>query len=446
MTAMGAGGSARCGPRLSFAAVRWVYLRRRLLVVGLFALALAGAGVGVYLLVQELEDEGDAPPPAPAPRVVIREQPEPEATSDLGFPAFATKNTTRVAGEDPVGDAAGVALAVFPSTGGLDGPAAVSLVNADDWPGGIAASSLVADPVRAPILLTEEGELPELTADALDALAPAGAPATDDRQIFRIGDAFSPRGARAFELEGSNPAEVAAEVARLREELTGEMPANVVIASSDEPALAMPAAAWAARSGDPVLFAQRESVPSPTLDLLRRYEEAAVYVLGPPSAISDRVIERIQEIAPSAQRIGAEDPVENSIEFARYVDGGFGWNINDPGHGFVIANASRPLDAAAAAPLSASGTWGPLLVTDDAALVPTSLRGYLLDLKPGYQDDPTRAVYNHAWIIGDPDAISVAFQAQVDELAELAPVTSGSSEPSLDLPDLDPEPERRRQR
>ena len=32
----------------------------------------------------------------------------------------------------------------------------------------------------------------------------------------------------------------------------------------------------------------------------------------------------------------------------------------------MIANTERPLDAAVAAPLSASGTWGPLLVTDDA--------------------------------------------------------------------------------
>jgi hypothetical protein len=84
------------------------------------------------------------------------------------------------------------------------------------------------------------------------------------------------------------------------------------------------------------------------------------------------------------------------------------------------------MDAAAAAPLSASGTWGPLLITDDAAQVPESLRGFLLDIKPGYVNDPTRAVYNHVWIIGDQTTISVAFQAQVDDLAEVAPVRSGT--------------------
>ena len=91
----------------------------------------------------------------------------------------------------------------------------------------------------------------------------------------------------------------------------------------------------------------------------------------------------------------------------------------------MIASASRPLDAAAAAPLSASGNWGPLLVTDDAARVPAALRGYLLDIKPGYVGDPTRAVYNHVWLIGDQDAISVGFQAQVDDLAEVAQIRSG---------------------
>ena len=46
-------------------------------------------------------------------------------------------------------------------------------------------------------------------------------------------------------------------------------------------------------------------------------------------------------------------------------------------------------------------------------------------------DDPTRAVYNHVWLIGDATAISVEFQAQVDELAELAQVRSGSGSSAL---------------
>ena len=99
--------------------------------------------------------------PAPAPSIVVHEQQAP-ATQDLGFPAFATKNTTRVAGPDPVADAAGVALAAFPSSGGVEGPAAVSLVEDDDWASGIAAASLAAQPIRAPILLTGTDDDPRL--------------------------------------------------------------------------------------------------------------------------------------------------------------------------------------------------------------------------------------------------------------------------------------------
>ena len=142
------------------------------------------------------------------------------------------------------------------------------------------------------------------------------------------------------------------------------------------------------------------------------------------------------------RRAGDEDdPVANAVAFARYVDGTFGWNINDPGHGFVIANSSRPADAPAAAALSGSGTWGPLLLTDDAETPPADLEGYLLDMKPGYEEDPTRAVYNHVWIVGDESAISVDFQVQVDEIAEVAPIRSGSGESVLGPEPGTPEPE-----
>jgi hypothetical protein len=188
------------------------------------------------------------------------------------------------------------------------------------------------------------------------------------------------------------------------------------------------------------LFVDADSVPKPTLDALRRHPKVPAYALGPPSAISNGVLRRVGEVSSSVTRVGAEDPVQNAIDFARYVDGTFGWNVSDPGHGFVIASDSRPLDAAAAAALSASGNWGPLLLTDDPAQVPDALHSYLLDLKPGYIDDPTRAVYNHVWLIGDLETISVGFQAQVDDLAEVAQVRSGAGS-GLGAPSRPPEHE-----
>jgi ell wall binding domain 2 (CWB2) len=407
------------------------------------AVLLAGLVVAAVLGIGALTDDDDAASQAPAPEVVVRADEPPEEPTDLGFPAFATSNTTRVAGADSVAVAAGIALAVFPNAGGVDGPNAVTMVPADDWAAGIAAASLVSDPVSAPILLSEGDELPELTTLALDSLDPRGSAETDGRQAFAVGTAPEPDDLKTTRIEGAGAAEIAAEVALLRERLVGEEPAHLLVATSDEPEFAMPAAAWAARSGDPVLFAQRDSVPGATLEVIERFRDVPVYLLGPESVISAKAEKQIAEATKASVRRAGEDddPVANSVTFARYVDGTFGWNINDPGHGFVIANASRPADAPAAAALSGSGTWGPLLLTDDAEAPPPDLESYLLDMKPGYEDDPTRAVYNHVWIAGDESAVSIGFQVEVDEIAEVAPIRSGSGESILGPEPGTPEPE-----
>ncbi len=421
----------------------WIATHRVLTTMAV--ITVAAVAVAIYVG----SEQSDSPAPissaaAPAPRVVVAQVPVPEDTADLGFPAFATKNTTRVSGADSIADAAAVALAVWPSTGDLAGPDAVTLVDVGEWQAGVAAASLVATPVGAPILLTESGAVPPLSATALRALSPPGSEATAGRQVFVVGAAASPEGYEALEVPGDSGAAVAAELAKLRERLAGE-PDHILVASSDDPAYAMPAAAWAARSGDPVLFTGRDELPAATVAALRRNDGVPVYVLGPEAAISDRIFKDIAHITPGTERVGEDGEAENSVAFARYVDGDFGWNINDPGHGFVLANAERPMDAAVASPLSASGTWGPLLVTADGAALPEALRTYLLDLKPGYADDPTRAVYNHVWLIGDTSALSVDLQGEVDELAELAPVTSGSGAPDAGPtggePESEPEPD-----
>jgi hypothetical protein len=85
----------------------------------------------------------------------------------------------------------------------------------------------------------------------------------------------------------------------------------------------------------------------------------------------------------------------------------------------VFARSDRPLDAAAAAPLSVSGSYGPLLVLAAPNSLDGALGQYLLDIQPGYTRDPVRGVYNHGWLIGDDRAISVATQARIDSLLEI---------------------------
>jgi hypothetical protein len=391
-------------------------------IVGLFVLAVAfivaailggGGGGG---------GESSTTTPAPVSGGGQGEPPPPsQPASELGYPAFATANTTRVGGGDPASTAAGVALATYPATDPAQRPDAVTLVDANDWRGAIAASVLMAAPIGAPALISEAAGLPEPTSQALDALDPQGGKATQGVQAYILGAAVAPNDLKTTRISGTGAAAAAA-VAKLRDELFGSPPQHVVVAPAAEPAFAMPAAAWAARSGDPVLFSEAEKLTPATAAALKRHPHTPVYVLGPSSAISSNVVREIAKIVGSVNRVSGEDPVANAIELARYARGGFGWNVNDPGHGFVVARSSEPLDAAAAAALSASGTWGPLLLTDSADTLPGALHGYLLDVKPGYTTDPTRAFYNHVWVIGDEEAIDVNQQAEINQLAELTKI------------------------
>ena len=337
-------------------------------------------------------------------------------------PLPATRNTSRIGGVDPTGDAAGVALATHPRFPAAPPIEAAAVVNADDWQAGIAAAQLAGPPLNLPILLSQPGSVPDATSQTLEILAPEGGSGPGDVAAYTLGGAEVPDGVASSALEGNGPAGVAAEVDELRQRLTGASPEHVVLVSEQDPAFAMPAAAWSARSGDPVLFLRRDSVPDATAKRLETHRGASVYVLGPPSAVSEKALREAERAAPGVRRIAAADPVSNAIEFARYVDSTFGWGIIDPGHGFVIANTARPADAGASASLSASGTYGPLLVTDTATQLPGALKGYLASIQPGYRDDPTRALYNHVWLIGDGSAISGAVQAEIDDLAELVQI------------------------
>lgn len=391
-------------------------------VAGLFVLAV------VFIVAAILGgggSESEAPEtPAPLSEAppTTAEEPSAQAADELGYPAFATANTTRVGGADPASNAAGVALATFPSAKPSQQPQAVTLVDAADWRSAIAASVLNATPVGAPILVSDSGGTPESTEQALDSLDPQGGKITKGVRAFAVGTASAPPELDAKRIGQGGGTVAAAAIARLRDELFGEPPEHIVIAPATEPAFAMPAAAWAARSGDPVIFADENELPEPTAAVLRKHPKTPVYVLGPSSAISSDVVRAIGKIADRVRRVSGEDPIANAIALARYADGDFGWNVNDPGHGFVVTRSEEPLNAAAASPLSASGTWGPLLLTDSADTLPTALRDYLLDVKPGYTTDPTRAFYNHIWLIGDQDAISMSEQAEIDELAELAKI------------------------
>src|SRR5436190_655581 len=78
-------------------------------------------------------------------------------------------------------------------------------------------------------------------------------------------------------IPAADPATEAATIEQLREKLFGGPPDHVVVAPSDSPGFAMPAASWAARSGDPVLFASKDNLPKVTASVLVHLRDKPVY-------------------------------------------------------------------------------------------------------------------------------------------------------------------------
>ncbi|MFZ1996820.1 MAG: cell wall-binding repeat-containing protein [Solirubrobacteraceae bacterium] len=395
-------------------------------VAGLLALGLTACGGGTRLLTTTTtasDLNGGIPSAAP------------HAAQQLGFPTLATKNTTRVAGADPVADAAGVALAVFPSVVNGTHPSAITLAPTSDWAAAIAASVLMAPPIHAPVLLSGSTALPPATADALTTLAPTGSGSAGGAQVIRVGAVPTVKGVHTAAINGTDPYTLAARIDRFVSAVAGRPSSDVMIASTTDPAYAMPAAGWAAESGNPILFVGASGIPAATRQALLSHSKPHIYVLGPSKVIPDATLTALGKYG-TVKRVGGVDPAANSVAFAIYRDPGcpfgqpcvhvpnsFGWALRSPGHGYVLLNTSRPLDAAAAAALSGSGDYGPDLLMENASTLPKAVLTYFLDYAtPGYtQEGPTAAVYNHAWMIGDPSAVSVSVQAEVDRLLEAVP-------------------------
>jgi hypothetical protein len=243
------------------------------------------------------------------------------------------------------------------------------------------------------------------------------------------------KGLRSAAISGNDPFALAAAIDRFASAAAGKPSSDVVIASADDPAYAMPAAGWAAESGDPVLFVSSSGVPAATAQALQSHQRPRIYVLGPSTVIPDTVLTKLGKYG-TVKRIGAAGPGANSVAFAVYRDppcafgqpcahvpGSFGWAMRSPGHGYTLVNATRPLDAAASAALSASGSYGPQLLVESPNALPQAVLNFFLNYAtPGFtQEGPTAAVYNHGWVIGDPSAIAVSVQAEMDSLLEVVP-------------------------
>jgi hypothetical protein len=359
-----------------------------------------------------------------------------------GAASVVTRNTTRLGGADPASDAAAVARATYPGLTASTRPQAVVLADERDWRAALVGAALASAPLGAPLLYSRGGGLSEASAQALRALHPTGAAALGGAQAISLVGPAAVGGYRTRVVTATDPYTLAATVEQLVSVARGSAPRQVIVVAADgPPALAMPAAGLSAESGAPILFVTAAGVPAATSAVLHGLHRPTVYLVG-AAAIGTRArgeLARLGTVKDAAAAGEGTGPVDNAIAVARFTDGSFGWGVKEPGHGLVFANAARPLDAPAAALLSASGQYGPLLLLESASAVPAALGRYLGDIQPAYSDapqfQPVHGAYNHGWLIGDERAISAVAQAEIDAMLEIAHRSGSEEEPSATTPE-----------
>ena len=265
------------------------------------------------------------------------------AARALGFPAFATKNTTRVGGADPTADAAGRRAGRLFGDLGHDttargharGPRRLAGRNrrlGADEPAGARAD---------PALGRREPALGERRDAGRAATRPARSRPTA-RRSSASGDVAKPKGYKTTSAGGSNPYALAAadrppagRGRRAQRRPRGHRARRAGPSSPCRPRRGRPSPATRCSTR------KRDELPKETLAALRGHQQPKIYVLGPPDVISDKVLSQLRRLG-TVTRIGGKDPVANSIAFARFVDGRFGWGVVDPGHGLVFVERRAP--------------------------------------------------------------------------------------------------------
>jgi hypothetical protein len=378
-----------------------------------------------------------------------------------------TKYTTRLYGTNPAELAVAVTQHVYtaaidpnaPNINNNDGdrPWGITLITPDDPLVGISATPLIHFPDDAPILFVNNDGIPQVTLDEIKRLGDTGILRDNNIDVFAVGAAANPAvlsqlqalnltvdtitGSDIFTLANNidikygqiqNPDTGVPQMATSASTGGGGV-MDVMIGSVDAWQYILPATHWVSHMPTGLLWVNKDSVPQPTIDALkRRMGRATIYVWGGPNEVSSQVVQQLNQYG-SVTRISNDDgvaynapptdtAVETSIAFAKMWDpsGMMGWNITGPGHGFTLINSNNWQAAVGSAILSHLGFHAPLLLTNDASTLPPGVAGFFQQVAPGYRTSPADGPYNMTYVVGTYQELSWPMQAHIDFISGMA--------------------------
>jgi putative cell wall-binding protein len=340
---------------------------------------------------------------------------------------LSTKNVTRLNTDDPVELSVLVSQTVWPATHKENQPNGIILAPLENWQATLAAADLIHHPNNGPILFTKNNTIPNQVLNEIQRLNPLGI--KDGTQIFVIGNLPKQeldklKRYKVQQINETDYAALAQKIDQLYAEVAGKLPESVIIGSFEEKAklYTIPAANWIAHMEEPILYVSQNKIPKQTEEALKKRKgKANIYILGPQSIISKEVEEKLKEFG-KVTRISGDTPTQQSVAFATFKDKktGFGWGLNNPGHGLSFVSTKSPEMALAAAPFSHLGKHAPLIWLENGELTP-EVYELMATLKPTFENDPTVGPYNHAYLSGTEKLISYQTQGVIDEKLEIVP-------------------------
>jgi hypothetical protein len=361
-------------------------------------------------------------------------------TNNKGQPLEAAHGTVRqadfghravrVRGLSPMDVAGAAVLAAYP--GDDIQPNGLVLPRLDRWQEVLLAAQFAAPPVSAAVLPRRRDYLPTATADLVDRLNLRGFPKASGLQTVVLGQAsdevfgaLQQKGFKLTQLKARTPARLSFDVVPYRGGWAAAYSDQIVVISSEQRDQAMPGAAWSAYSGDTLAYAGHDSIPAETRDLLvqrkkLRLESPHVYLIGPPSAISNGVEQELRAYGP-VTRIGGPTAADTAIAMARYHDAstGFGWGLRGGPASFSFVNPRDWGNVVGAFAFAGAGPQAPVLLTRRDGSLSPALRAYLRQVRS------TRG--GQGFVLGDERSIPPATLTEIDGLLAPGPAPRGAA-------------------
>ncbi|NJD01623.1 MAG: cell wall-binding repeat-containing protein [Ruminiclostridium sp.] len=322
-----------------------------------------------------------------------------------------TLNTTRICGGDIFQNAVEISDIVYADKS----PGSIILANAQLYQDAFAATSLIHFPRNAPILYSQMNYISPDTINQIFKLRPGG---VDGTQVFLVGGVsyfteqqLNMLGLKTKRIAGPNFLETSAKVAEYL-----NYPENIMIVSGEDYREGLPACAWAAHMGDPVLFTAKDYLPVQTVNAILKTKNPNIFIIGSPNTVSSKIENELGKLnAKFVGRISGSTPYEIAVNFAKYKspDGKFGWNRTERnGHAFTFVSISSPFDNASGSLFAHLGKHTPILVVANDRL-PEATRSYIESVKPVPAPEP-RPPFMHGWVVGCENAISTRTQLEIE--------------------------------